>query len=254
MDDGHGRLQGRVVLLTGANGGLGATVAQRLAREGAHVVVTDLREDACRDQAASLERPHDHMGAGLDVTAEQDWNAVCEQVLGRFGKIDALLNNAALGSVGAVDAETVHKWNRVIDVGQTGTFLGMKCVGPVMERNGGGSIVNVCSILGTVGGFGNSIAYAAAKGAVRTMTKNAALHWAGAAVRVNSLHPGFIGTEALHEHWEGTEQYKAMLDKTPMGRLGTAEEVAGAIVFLIGDDSTFVTGSELYVDGGWTAA
>lgn len=194
------------------------------------------------------------MGAGLDVTSEDDWNTVSERVLQRFGRIDALLNNAALGSVGAVDAESVRKWNRVIDVGQTGTFLGMRCVGPLMARRGSGSIVNVCSILGTVGGFGNSVAYAAAKGAVRTMTKNAALHWAASGVRVNSLHPGFIGTDALHEHWEGSDQYKAMLDNTPMGRLGTAAEVAGAIVFLTGDDSTFVTGSELYVDGGWTAA
>jgi NAD(P)-dependent dehydrogenase (short-subunit alcohol dehydrogenase family) len=142
----------------------------------------------------------------------------------------------------------------VIGIGQTGTWLGMKHAGPLIERSGGGSIVNMCSILGTVGGLGNSVAYAAAKGAVRTMTKNAALHWAKAGVRVNSLHPGFIGTPPLLERWEGSERHREMLAGTPMGRLGRGEEIAAVVAFLAGDDSTFVTGSEIYADGGWTAA
>jgi NAD(P)-dependent dehydrogenase (short-subunit alcohol dehydrogenase family) len=130
----------------------------------------------------------------------------------------------------------------------------MKHSGPRLKLNGGGSIVNMCSILGTVGGLGNSVAYHAAKGAVRTMTKNAALHWATDGVRVNSLHPGFIATGPLLERYEGTERYAAMVAKTPMGRLGRPEEIAGVVAFLVSEDSSFMTGSELYADGGWTAA
>ena len=140
-----------------------------------------------------------------------------------------------------------------MSIDATGVWLGMKHLGPLLVDSGGGSIVNVSSILGTVGGFGNSAAYHAAKGAVRTLTKNAALHWATAGVRVNSLHPGFIGTAQLLERFEGTERHEAMLTHTPVGRLGQAEEVAAAFAFLVSDDSTYVTGSELYVDGGYTA-
>ena len=129
----------------------------------------------------------------------------------------------------------------------------MKHGGPLIERSGGGAIVNVCSILGSTGGLGNSIAYHAAKGAVRTMTKNAALHWATRGVRVNSLHPGFIGTQQLHERYEGSERHREMLANTPMGRLGTPEEIAGVVAFLGSDDAGYMTGSEVYADGGWTA-
>jgi NAD(P)-dependent dehydrogenase (short-subunit alcohol dehydrogenase family) len=130
----------------------------------------------------------------------------------------------------------------------------MKYAGPLIERSGGGSIVNVCSILGTVGGLRNSLAYAAAKGAVRTMTKNAALHWATRGVRVNSVHPGFVETRQLLERFGGTPRHTAMLEGTPMGRLGTPAEIAATIAFLASNDAAFMTGSELYVDGGWTAA
>jgi 3alpha(or 20beta)-hydroxysteroid dehydrogenase len=170
-----------------------------------------------------------------------------------FGRLDVLVNNAGIGSLGTVEDETRERWDAVVAVDQLGTWLGMKHGGPFIEESGGGSIVNVCSILGTVGGLGNSLAYAAAKGAVRTMTKNAALHWAARGVRVNSLHPGFIETRQLLQRFGGTPRHAAMLDGTPMGRLGRAEEVAACVAFLAGDDAAFVTGSELYVDGGWTA-
>jgi NAD(P)-dependent dehydrogenase (short-subunit alcohol dehydrogenase family) len=167
--------------------------------------------------------------------------------------VHALVNNAAIGSLADVEQEDLAHWDRVVAVGQTGVWLGMKHIGPVVERSGGGAVVNMCSILGTVGGLGNSIAYHAAKGAVRTMTKNAALHWATRGVRVNSLHPGFIGTAELLARYAGSERHRAMLAGTPMGRLGTADEIAAAVLFLAGDDSSFMTGAELHVDGGWTA-
>jgi 3alpha(or 20beta)-hydroxysteroid dehydrogenase len=249
------RLAGSVVLLTGATGGLGVHIAQRLASEGARVVVTDLDPEACRDVVDRLPGGADaHAAIGLDVSSESQWSAAVAEVERRLGPLRALVSNAALGSLATVEDETEEHWQRVVAVGQTGVWLGMKHCGPRIKENGGGSIVNMCSILGTVGGLGNSVAYHAAKGAVRTMTKNAALHWATDGVRVNSLHPGFIATGPLLERYEGTERYDAMLAKTPMGRLGRPEEIAAVVAFLVSEDSSFMTGSELYADGGWTAA
>jgi 3alpha(or 20beta)-hydroxysteroid dehydrogenase len=249
------RLRGKAVLLTGATGGLGTAIARRLADEGARVVVTDVDEGPCRALVAELPGGADrHVSFALDVSCEEAWRTVVARAEAELAGLYALVNNAALGSIATVEQEALERWERVIAVGQTGVWLGMKHVGPAIERAGGGSIVNMCSILGTVGGLGNSVAYHAAKGAVRTMSKNAALHWARAGVRVNSLHPGFIGTRQLLERYEGTERHEAMLAHTPMGRLGTAEEIAAVVAFLASDDSSFMTGSEIYADGGWTAA
>ncbi|WP_058855741.1 SDR family NAD(P)-dependent oxidoreductase [Nocardia jinanensis] len=254
MATGASRLRDKVVLVTGATGGIGVDIVRRLAAEDATVVVTDLGEAACADLVAGLDRPDRHLTRSLDIARADEWRETVAAVGHRYGRLDALVNNGALGSLASVVDEDLDRYNRVIEVSQTGTWLGMKHAGALIEDSGGGSIVNLCSILGTVGGLGNSLAYAAAKGAVRTMTKNAALHWATKGVRVNSIHPGFIETEQLLERYEGTERHRAMLAGTPMGRLGRAPEVAAAVAFLAGDDSTFVTGTELYVDGGWTCA
>lgn len=254
MVDGGTRLQGKVVLVTGATGGIGVEIVRRLGSEGAVVVASDLDLGGCEDLIAGLSEPTRHQALALDIASEAQWTDAVTAVSQRFSRLDAVINNGAIGSVGSVVDEDLDRYNRVIEISQTGTWLGMKHAGALVERSGGGSIVNICSILGTVGGLGNSFAYAAAKGAVRTMTKNAALHWAAKGVRVNSIHPGFIETRQLLDRYEGTERHQAMVANTPMGRLGTAAEVAAAVAFLAGDDSTFVTGSELYVDGGWTAA
>ncbi|MGI5217932.1 SDR family NAD(P)-dependent oxidoreductase [Nocardia sp. CA-290969] len=254
MATGPSRLNDKVVLVTGSTGGIGVQIARRLAAEGATLVVTDLGEAACADLAATLDRPEHHLTRPLDIAREQQWQDTVAAVRDRYGRLDALVNNGAIGSLASVVDEDLDRYNRVIEVSQTGTWLGMKHAGALIEESGGGAIVNLCSILGSVGGLGNSLAYAAAKGAVRTMTKNAALHWAAKGVRVNSIHPGFIETEQLLDRYEGSERHRAMLANTPMGRLGRAEEVAAAVAFLAGDDSTFVTGTELYVDGGWTCA
>ncbi|MDV7243407.1 SDR family oxidoreductase [Rhodococcus oxybenzonivorans] len=247
------RLRDKVVLVTGATGGIGIEIVARLADEGAHVVATDVDAQACEKLVSAQEQPDRHQGLALDITQESQWQSVVEAVSARYGRLDTVVNNGAIGSLETVVDEDLDRYNRVIAVSQTGTWLGMKHAGNLIERTGGGSVVNICSILGTVGGLGNSFAYAAAKGAVRTMTKNAALHWATKGVRVNSVHPGFIETEQLLERFEGTERHRAMVAHTPMGRLGRASEVAAMVAFLASDDSTFVTGSELYVDGGWTA-
>jgi 3alpha(or 20beta)-hydroxysteroid dehydrogenase len=247
------RIEGKVVVLTGATGGLGRATAVRLADEGARLVLTDLDEQACKALVEELEGTGRHLTASLDVAEEAQWVAVADLVRREHGRLDGLVNNAGIGSLATVEEETVEHWDAVMSVDSTGVWLGMKHLGPMIAAAGGGSIVNLCSILGTVGGLGNSAAYAAAKGAVRTLTKNAALHWATSGVRVNSLHPGFIGTAQLLERYEGTPRHRSMLDNTPVGRLGTGEEIAAVVAFLVSDDSTFVTGSEVYADGGYTA-
>ena len=248
------RIRDKVVFLSGATGGLGRATAERLAEEGAHLVLTDLDEQACEALAEELGgTPGRHLAARLDVADETQWVEVAATIRQEYGRLDGLVNNAAIGSLATVEDETVEHWDTVMSIGSTGVWLGMKHLGPLIAASGGGSIVNLCSILGTVGGFGNSAAYAATKGAVRTLTKNAALHWATSGVRVNSLHPGFVGTAQLLERYEGTPRHRAMLENTPIGRLGSGEEIAAVVAFLISDDSTFMTGSEVYADGGYTA-
>jgi 3alpha(or 20beta)-hydroxysteroid dehydrogenase len=244
-------LDGRRVVLTGATGGLGTAIARRLVDEGASVALTDVDETALRVLADSLDG--DTLVAALDVTDEQGWSRAVAAVRDRWGAAHALVNNAGIGSLGTVESETRERWDQVVAVDQLGTWLGMAHVGPLIEHSGGGAIVNVASILGATGGLANSFSYAAAKGAVRAMTMNAALHWARRGVRVNAVVPAFIGTPPLLERFEGTERHRAMLDNTPMGRLGRPEEVAAAVAFLASDDSAYSTGSELYVDGGWAA-
>lgn len=246
------RFAGRTVLVTGSTGGLGRAIAHRLAEEGARIVITDVEAAACKVLAENL--PGDgHTGMRLDVASEQEWVDVVTMLESAGGGLDVLINNAAIGSLATVETENRDDWDRLIAIDQTGVWLGMKHAGALIERSGGGSIVNMSSILGTVGGLGTSFAYHAAKGAVRSMTKNAALHWATRGVRVNSLHPGFIGTSELLQRFEGSERHAAMLANTPLGRLGTPEEIAGTVAFMASDDAGFMTGSEVYADGGWTA-
>ncbi|TMR94043.1 SDR family NAD(P)-dependent oxidoreductase [Nonomuraea basaltis] len=248
------RLSGRVALVTGATGGIGDAIVRRFAAEDATVVVTDVDPGRCEEVAEELTKAGGRaVGLGLDVTDEQAWETVVDEVGASLGGLSVLVNNAGIARMTDVETETLETWEEVVAVTQRGVWLGMKHAGPVIERSGGGSIVNVSSIFGTVGGFGGQFSYHAAKGAVRLMTKNAALHWATRGVRVNSVHPGFIETPLSRKLWRGTPRLEAMIGNTPMGRLGRTGEVADAVLFLASDESSFVTGSELYVDGGYTA-
>jgi NAD(P)-dependent dehydrogenase (short-subunit alcohol dehydrogenase family) len=248
------RLSGRVALVTGATGGIGDAIVRRFAAEDATVVVTDVDPGRCEEVAEELTKAGGRaIGLGLDVTDERAWETVVDEVGASLGSLSVLVNNAGIARMTDVETETLETWEEVVAVTQRGVWLGMKHAGPVIERSGGGSIVNVSSIFGTVGGFGGQFSYHAAKGAVRLMTKNAALHWATRGVRVNSVHPGFIETPLSRKLWRGTPRLEAMIGNTPMGRLGRTGEVADAVLFLASDESSFVTGSELYVDGGYTA-
>lgn len=242
------RFEKNIVLITGATGGLGVPMCQRLTKESATVIATDLPEPAA--DAVILDGVEHLLH---DVGDEARWIEIVQHIKDTYGRLDVLINNAGLNSIGDVVEEELERWEHIITVNQTGTWLGMKHAGPFIESSGGGVIVNISSLLGSTGGLANNVAYHAAKGAVRTMTKNAALYWAKRHVRVNSLHPGFIGTTKLLNRYEGTQRHAAMLANTPMGRLGTPEEVAATVAFMASDDASYMTGAELYLDGGWTA-
>jgi NAD(P)-dependent dehydrogenase (short-subunit alcohol dehydrogenase family) len=246
-------LDGKVALVTGGARGIGAATCRELAALGAEVVVTDVLDDEGTALTDELRQSgHTAFYRHLDVADEDAWSETVADVIARSGRMDILVNNAGIGTFEDVEAETVAGYQKVIGINQVGVWLGMRAVIPQMRAQGSGSIINVSSIFGAVGGFGGSIAYHASKGAVRLMTKNAAIRYAKEGIRVNSVHPGFIDTPMV-EVAKGTDMETAILANTPMGRWGRAEEIATVIAFLAGDGASFMTGSEVYADGGWTA-
>jgi NAD(P)-dependent dehydrogenase (short-subunit alcohol dehydrogenase family) len=246
-------LKGRVALVTGAARGIGAAAARQLSADGASIAVTDVIDDEGEAIAAGINsQGGTALYLRLDVSREAAWKRVVARTVREFGRLDILVNNAGIGTFPDVEQETLDGWNRLIAINQTGVWLGMRTAVPRMRKAGGGSIINVSSIFGAVGGFGGSIAYHASKGAVRLMTKNAAIRYAKEGIRVNSVHPGFIDTPMVAVV-KGTDVEQQINTMTPMGRMGRSEEVAEVIAFLASDRASYMTGSEVYVDGGWTA-
>jgi NAD(P)-dependent dehydrogenase (short-subunit alcohol dehydrogenase family) len=246
-------LEGRVAIVTGGARGIGRACARSLAEAGTRVVITDVIDG--EGQGLADELTGEGLNAGyqhLDVTDEGAWASVIADTIGRHERLDILINNAGIGSEADAEHETLETWNRVVAINQTGVWLGMRAAIPEMRRGGGGSIINVSSIFGAVGGFGASIAYHATKGAVRLMTKSAALAHATEGIRINSLHPGFVDTPLIAS-MKGTPAEEAIIAATPMDRLAEAVEVANVVTFLAGQGASYMTGSEVYVDGGWTA-
>jgi NAD(P)-dependent dehydrogenase (short-subunit alcohol dehydrogenase family) len=247
------RLEGRVALITGAASGIGKTTARRLADEGAAVLVTDVQVEA--GEATVKELVDSGVKAAFfrhDVTSEEDWDAAVAKAVEEFGGLDILVNNAGMGDIKPIEETTLAEWERTVAIDQTGVFLGMRAAAAALKQSEHASVINISSIFGTSGGFGVSPAYHAAKGAVRTLTKNVALHWATEGVRVNSIHPGFIATPIL-EQSRNTPIWEGMTSLTPMGRLGRPEDIAAGVAYLASDDAVFVTGLELYIDGGYMA-
>jgi len=255
-----GRLEGKVALVTGAARGIGNAAVRLMAAQGAAVLATDVIDDEGETLAAELERAgHRVEFAHHDVSSEAEWRSVAERARRAFGALHILVNNAGIARTEDVEGETGEGFDRLIAINQTGVWLGMKHCAPLIRAAGGGSIINLSSIYGAVGGDGAAIAYHASKGAVRLMTKNAAVLYAKEGIRVISVHPGFIDTPMVHAALKGDDAAARLFreyieSNTPMGRLGRAEEVATVIAFLASDEASYMTGAEVYVDGGWTAA
>lgn len=249
-----GRLDGKVALITGAAQGQGATEAELFAREGASVVVADIQDRQGCDVAAKIKAIGGQASyVHLDVTSEQAWRMGVEHAEAAYGKLDVLVNNAGLAIRRFIEEMTVEEWDRVMSVNVTGVFLGTKYSLPAMRRAGGGSIVNISSVSGLVGYAGRDSAYIASKGAVRLFTKATAMQHASEGIRCNSVHPGPIATEFIRELTGDPDALKKRLERLPLGRLGTPEDVAFGVLYLASDESSWVTGSELVIDGGTTA-
>ena len=246
------RLEGKVALVTGAAGGIGAAAARRLAQEGARLVLSDADLEGARRLARELG---DERADAIehDVTSEERWQAVLAHALEAHGRLDVLVNNAGVFLAAPLTETSVADFRRVLDVNVTGVFLGMRTVAPAMVARGSGSIINISSVAGLTGAP-MLTAYSASKWAVRGMSKVAARELAQFGVRVNSLHPGQIDTDMNTRQREKTpELIDRLIRGIPLGRIGAPEEVAHAIAYLASDESVYVTGAELAIDGGVTA-
>ena len=248
------RLQGKVALISGGARGIGESAGRLFAREGAKVVVGDILEAEGRAVEAELRAAGgDAFYMRLDVTDEADWELAVSRTIERFGRLDVLVNNAGVGVQSRIEDTTVKDWDRVMDINAKGVFLGTRAVIPAMRQAGGGSIVNISSQLGLVGTDNSSPQYQASKGAVRLLTKATAIQYAREGIRANSVHPGPILTAMTERRRADPEHYRKMLSRIPLGRFGESDEVAYGVLYLASDEAAFVTGSELVIDGGWTA-
>jgi NAD(P)-dependent dehydrogenase (short-subunit alcohol dehydrogenase family) len=248
------RLAGKVALISGGARGMGASEARLFAREGARVVIGDILDAEGQAVAADIKaQGGDALFVRLDVTDEGDWDRAVARTVERFGKLDILVNNAGVGGGSRIEDTTVKEWDHVMDVNAKGVFLGTRAVIPAMRRAGGGSIINISSQLGLVGTDISSPQYQASKGAVRLLTKTTAMQYAREGIRANSVHPGPIVTAMTERRRADPEHYRLMLSRIPLGRFGEPDEVSYGVLYLASDESTFVTGSELVIDGGWTA-
>jgi NAD(P)-dependent dehydrogenase (short-subunit alcohol dehydrogenase family) len=250
------RIEGKIALITGGGSGIGKETSLLLAKEGATVIVTDINVEAAQETARVIEkRGGNGIAIAHDVTSETEWENVVAEVVRQFERIDILFNNAGIYIIQSLRKTTLEEWNKLMNVNVTGVFLGMKHVAPLMREQGGGSIVNISSTVGLQGAPGHTL-YGASKGAVRAMTKSVAMEYAPANVRVNSLHPGYLDT-GMAEY--GAEASKTTIDELgeqlyPLGRIGERKDAANAVLFLASDESAYMTGSELVIDGGAHAA
>ncbi len=248
------RLENKVALITGGASGMGASMARIFAREGAKVAVADMLEAEGRQIAEEITRAN---GAALfqklDVSSEAEWQAAIAATLAAFGKLDILVNDAGISGSAVEDLFDTEAWNRLMAVNATGTFLGMKFAIPEMKKAGGGSIVNISSISGVAGQRGIHVGYNASKGAVRTLTKAAAVQHGRDNIRVNSVHPGLMPPMRTSGRTADPVVRAKMLEGVPLRRDGRVEEVAHAVLFLASDEASYITGVELYVDGGFLA-
>jgi NAD(P)-dependent dehydrogenase (short-subunit alcohol dehydrogenase family) len=249
-----GRVSGKVALVSGAASGLGEAMALLLAREGAQIVVADIAVAAGEELVERIrEEGGDALFVRLDVSVEADWDEAMEQLLARYGRLDILVNNAGIAPVGDMEMEFAL-WRKVMSVNLDGTFLGTRAGIRAMRHSGApGSIVNVSSVMAMVGNA-TTAAYSASKGGVRSLTKAAAMYCAAhkLPIRVNSIHPGMCITPLVSAYFaDHPEALQGQIDSHPIGHLGTAEDVARGVLYLASDESGFMLGSELVIDGGF---
>jgi NAD(P)-dependent dehydrogenase (short-subunit alcohol dehydrogenase family) len=248
------RLENKVALITGGASGMGASMARIFAREGAKVVVADMLEAEGKAVAAEITRANGSaIFQKLDVGSETEWRAAIEAALAAYGKLDILVNDAGISGSAEEDLFDSAAWDKIMTINSTGTFLGMKYAIPEMRKAGGGSIVNISSISGVTGQRGIHVAYNASKGAVRTLTKAAAVQHGRDNIRVNSVHPGLLPPMRTSGRTAEPAVRAKMLEGVPLRRDGRVEEVANAVLFLASDEASYITGVELYVDGGFLA-
>jgi len=248
------RLSGKVALITGGASGMGRSEATIFAREGARVVVGDVLEADGREVAEKIAAAGGQARfVKLDVTSETDWQQAVNTTVASFGKLDVLVNNAGISGTFDPDTMSTAAWDTLMNVNAKGVFLGMKHAVPAMQRAGGGAIVNISSISGFVGQDRIHMGYNASKGAVRLMTKSAAVQYAKDGIRVNSVHPGVMPPMRTSKASADPAWREKTLRAVPMKREGRVEEVAYAVLFLASDEASYITGSELVVDGGYLA-
>jgi len=245
------RLKDKVAIITGAAHGMGETEARLFAKEGAKVVVADiLASDAERVSSGIRQQGGEVIAVAIDVTSEPQWQALIARTLSAYARLDILINNAGISGSSVGDPDALEGWNRVIAVNQTSVFLGTKLAAEQMAKTGGGSIINISSIMGFVGGSSGHPAYCASKGAVRIYTKAAAVRYGPQGVRVNSVHPGYMPPML---NATNADERADKIALTPLRRLGEPIEVAYGVLFLASDEASFVTGTELVIDGGFIA-
>jgi len=247
-----GKLDGKVALISGGARGQGAAEARRFTEEGAQVVFGDIRDEEGRAVEAEIKAAGgEAVYLHLDVSREEDWRAAVKEATGRYGKLDILVNNAAIVIPRvAIEERTVEEWDRVLSVNAKGVFLGTKHAIPAMRQAGGGSIINICSVAGLGQSTHQEPAYAASKGAVRIFTKVTAAQHAKDGIRCNGVYPGPVDTEMFHAAMANPEVLAERLTRVPMRRMGRIEEVVAGVLFLASDESSYMTGSELVIDGG----
>ena len=233
---------------------MGAAEARLFVREGARVAFGDILEDEGRRLEAEInETGGEALFVRLDVASESDWRQAISATVARFGKLDILVNNAGVVVWGTLEDTTDQDWNLVMDVNVKGVFLGTKTAIPEMRKAGGGSIVNISSVSGNVGQESIQPVYNASKGAVRIFTKSVAIQYAKEGIRVNSVHPGSVKTPMIESRLAEPERYEQSLSRIPLGRIGSPEDVAYAVLYMASDESSYVTGTQLVIDGGLLA-
>lgn len=251
------RLNGKVAIISGAASGMGAATARRFAREGAKVVIADQLEAEGRKIAEDINAANAPQGEAvfmrLDVTDEANWAQVVDETVQRFGKLDIMVNNAGISGSAVTDMLDTDAWDRLMAVNSRGVFLGTKHAVRAMKQSGGGSIVNLSSISGNTGQTMTHMGYNASKGAVRTLTKSTAVQFGKDGIRANSVHPGLMPPMRTSGATADPAVRAKMLQAVPLRRAGEVDEVANAILFLASDEASYITGAELYVDGGYLA-